>query len=357
VSHGGATARVALKVYTFNPLEDQRWLEFIHGHPRSSVFHTPGWLDALRRTYGYEPIVYTTSSPGTTLTNGIVFCRIKSWLTGHRMVSLPFADHCEPLVERQEDRKELFGFLRCAVQKEKWKYIEIRPLCSDLLSEPGLQKADIFYLHVLDLRPHLEILFRNFQKDSIQRKIRRAGQQSLHYEEGRSEALLAKFYRLFLMTRRRHNLPPQPIEWFQNLAARLGDQLKIHVAFKDGRAIASILTLRHRDTLVYKYGCSDASYHNLGGMPFLFWKAIQEAKERGILVFDLGRSDSADQGLITFKDRWGATRSTMAYGRFCARQRQNAVEGYPLQFAKRVFARLPDGLLTAAGRLLYRHVG
>lgn len=338
-------------------MEDQRWLEFTHGHPRASVFHTPGWLQALHRTYGYEPIVYTTSSPTATLTNGIVFCRIKSWLTGRRMVSLPFADHCEPLVERPEDRKELFGLLRRAVQEEKWKYIEIRPLCSDFLSELGLEKADIFCLHVLDLRPHLESLFRNFQKDSIQRKIRRAGQESLHYEEGRSEALLTKFYRLFLMTRRRHNLPPQPIEWFQNLVTCLGDQLKIHVAFKDGRAIASVLTLRHRSTLVYKYGCSDASYHNLGGMPFLFWKAIQEAKEHGMLVFDLGRSDSADHGLITFKDRWGTTRSTLAYGRFCARQRQNAAEGYPLQFAKRVFARLPDSLLTATGRLLYRHVG
>ncbi len=352
-----ATARLTLKVYTFNPLEDQRWLELIHSHPRASVFHAPGWLEALHRTYGYEPIVYTTSSPTATLTNGIVFCRIKSWLTGRRMVSLPFADHCEPLVERLEDRKELFGLLRRAVQEEKWKYIEIRPLGSDFLSEPGLEKADIFCLHVLDLRPHPEILFRNFQKDSIQRKIRRAGQESLHYEEGRSEALLTKFYRLFLMTRRRHNLPPQPIEWFQNLVTCLGDQLKIHLAFKDGRAIASILTLRHRSTLVYKYGCSDASYHNLGGMPFLFWKAIQEAKERGILAFDLGRSDSADHGLITFKDRWGTTRSTLAYRRFSARQRQNAAEGYPLQFAKRVFARLPDSLLTATGRLLYRHVG
>jgi hypothetical protein len=336
-------------------LEDQRWLEFTHGHPRASVFHTPGWLQALHRTYGYEPIVYTTSPPGATLTNGIVFCRINSWLTGRRMVSLPFADHCEPLVEQQEDREELFGCLRSAV--EKWKYIEIRPLCSGLLSEPGLETADVFCLHVLDLRPDLEILFRNLQKDSIQRKIRRARQQSLYYDEGRSEALLTKFYQLFLMTRRRHNLPPQPIEWFQSLATCLGDQLKIHVAFKDGRAIASILTLRHRDTLVYKYGCSDASYHNLGGMPFLFWKAIQEAKERGMLTFDLGRSDSADHGLITFKDRWGTTRSTLAYGRFCARQRQNEAEGYPMQFAKRVFARLPDGLLIAAGRLLYRHVG
>ena len=50
-------------VYTFNPTEDPRWAEFVQRHPRGSVFHTPGWLDALRRTYGYEPVVYSTSAP------------------------------------------------------------------------------------------------------------------------------------------------------------------------------------------------------------------------------------------------------------------------------------------------------
>jgi CelD/BcsL family acetyltransferase involved in cellulose biosynthesis len=344
-------------VYAFNPLEDARWLEFINSHPRASVFHTPDWLQALRRTYGYQPIVYTTSPPGAALTNGMVFCRIDSWLTGHRMVSLPFADHCEPLVEQAEDRDVLFGFLRRALQEENWKHIEVRPLLADVLGESGLEQSHTFCLHVLDLRPDLEVLFRNFQKDSIQRKVKRAEREGLGYEQGRSEEHLDKFYRLMLQTRRRHKLPPQPLDWFRSLIACLGERLKIHVASNDGRPIASIVTLRHGDTLVYKYGCSDANHHNLGGMPFLFWKAIKEAKERGMRSFDLGRTDLSNSGLITFKNRLGASQSVLAYGRFSAHARQNATEGYHLQFAKRVFACLPDGLLTVAGRLLYRHIG
>src|SRR5437879_7040214 len=223
------------------------------------------------------------------MTNGMVFCRISSGLTGRRMVSLPFADHCEPLVERPEDRDVLFGLLRHGVQTENLKYIEIRPLFSDVLSEPGLEKSDVYCFHVLDLRPNVEVLFRNFQKDSIQRKLKRAEREGLRYEEGRSENLLRKFYHLMLQTRRRHKLPPQPLDWFRNLIVCLGEQLTIHLASDNGRPIASILTLDHGDTLLYKYGCSDASHHNLGGMPFLFWKAIQEAKERGMRAFDLGR--------------------------------------------------------------------
>ena len=89
-------------VYEIDPLCDPRWPEFLQNNPRASVFHTPGWLRALKRTYGYEPVVYTTTPATVELTNGWVFCRVFSWLTGRRLVSLPFSDHCEPLVDKPE---------------------------------------------------------------------------------------------------------------------------------------------------------------------------------------------------------------------------------------------------------------
>src|SRR5271154_2890210 len=79
-------------VYEVQPLTDRRWDEFLERHPRASVFHTTGWLKALRQTYGYEPIAYTTSPPGSDLRNAMIFCRVQSWLTGPRLVSLPFSD-------------------------------------------------------------------------------------------------------------------------------------------------------------------------------------------------------------------------------------------------------------------------
>jgi lipid II:glycine glycyltransferase (peptidoglycan interpeptide bridge formation enzyme) len=33
-----------------------------------------------------------------------------------------------------------------------------------------------------------------------------------------------------------------------------------------------------KDTLVYKHGCSDPEFSNLGGTAMVFWKAIQAAK-------------------------------------------------------------------------------
>ena len=56
-----------MQVYELNPLKDARWAALLAKHPRASIFHSIAWLEALHRTYGYEPIVFTTAPPGPPL--------------------------------------------------------------------------------------------------------------------------------------------------------------------------------------------------------------------------------------------------------------------------------------------------
>ena len=346
-----------MTVYRIDPTRDPRWAAFLETHPGASIFHTTGWLETLRRTYGYEPVVFTTSPPGAALTNGLPFCRIASWLGGRRLVSLPFSDHCAPLVESPEQLTCLVTYLQQNADSKNWDSIEIRGADPALPKCTNLAQSQIFFLHKLDLRPSLTDLFRGFHKDCVQRKIKRAAREGLAYEEGRSDTLLAKFYHLLLLTRRRHGLPPQPAAWFRNLIACLGDKVKIRVASKNGCPIASILTLRHKHVLVYKYGCSDQKFTNLGGTQLLFWKAIQEAKNDQVSEFDMGRSDCDNPGLIAFKDRWGAARSTLVYLRYPLRHSHSMWGTRQLGIAKHVFPYIPDGWLAAASRVLYKHMG
>jgi len=348
-------------VYRFNPLQDARWQDFVDRHPQGSVFHGLGWLEALSRTYGYEPVVYSTNPPSGELTNGDVLCRVNSWLTGRRLVSLPFTDHCEPLVQDVDDRMSLFRALAAEVDgdssRSRLKYVEIRPLCANAWDDPAAEKSDSFAFHVLDLRPALDDIYGRIHKSTHQRKIHRAERESLSYDAGSSEVLLARFYRLLLLTRRRHQLPPQPIQWFRNLIACMGDQLTIRIASKDGEPVAGILTLSYRDTMIYKYGCSDARHHSLGGVPFVLWKAVQEAKALGMERLDLGRSDRDNDGLITFKDRWGAERSELTYLRYSRSRAAQTTHRRRSRALRQAFARMPDSMLVAAGKLLYRHIG
>src|ERR1700719_16804 len=105
--------------YQLDPTQDLRWAELVRRHPKASAFHAVAWLQALRRTYGYEPVVFTTSPPTGELKNGLVFCCINSWLTGRRLVSLPFSDHCEPLCDSAEDDDFLIRYLQAALDHQE----------------------------------------------------------------------------------------------------------------------------------------------------------------------------------------------------------------------------------------------
>ena len=345
-----------MELHYLDPCKDVRWQQFLDRRPDASVFHTSGWLEALRRTYGYEPIVYTTSAPGRDMENGQAFCRVDSWLTGRRLVSLPFSDHTSVLMNSPDDLESLLDRLQEEVDRKAWRYVEIRPAASEPLACSRFRESDIYYLHNLSLDKRLDGLLRSFHKNCVQRKIRRAEREELDYTEGRSETLIKQFYRLLLLTKHRHRLPPQPISWFRNLAECLGETMKIRIASKNGRPTAGIITLSYKNSMVYKYGSSDSTYHKCGGMAFLIWKAIQEAKICGFTQLDMGRSDCDNSGLVAFKERWGAKRSTLTYWRYPA----NAVTSprlWEFKAAKRIFALVPASALPAAGRLLYRHVG
>jgi len=348
-----------MKLFTLDPVHDGRWHRLVERHSRASIFHTPGWLAALQSTYGYEPVVYTNAPETEELESGLVFCRIDSRLTGRRLVSLPFSDHCEPLVHTHDDWKVIVSSLLERATSEGCRYLEMRPLSGSELSledVSGMAKYRSFYLHTLDISSEPGELFQSFHRKAVQHAIKRAQREGLTLEEGRSPDLIRQFYRLLIRTRRRHAVPPQSLKWFENLVDCLGRQITLRVASKGGKPMASILTISFRGTVYYKYGCTDERFHNLGGLQFLLWEAIKSEKEHGAQLLDMGRSDLEQMGLLSFKDRWASSRSVLTYYRHPAesqsgsRQWAQRVVGYAL-------ARLPDSLLSAVGGLLYPHMG
>lgn len=349
-----AAGSATMPIYTIDPLSDRRWDDLAASHPRASAFHQRGWLEALARTYGYRPFVLTSAPANQPLCDGIVFCEVRSWITGKRIVSLPFSDHCEPLLSDGNTMPELGNWIRTECERQRLKYVELRPLSTQNSGEGSLQESQSFWLHTLNLTPSLEQLFRNLHKSSIRRRIERAQREQLSYEAGRSESLLNDFYRLMVVTRRRHRLLPQPRAWFRNLMECVGANLTIRVARKDGVLVAGMLTLRHRGNVIYKYGCSDETLHHLAGMPFLFWRLIEESKATGAEQIDFGRTDTDNVGLTMFKDRFGTERRKITYFRHPLSAKANSIN---LSGMRRIFSFLPGAVLSGAGGVVYRHLG
>lgn len=82
----------------------------------------------------------------------------------------------------------------------------------------------------------------------------------------------------------------------------------------------------------------------------------------GLRRFDLGRTDADQQGLITFKKRWGAVESRLTYSRYSTSEISTHFFDLPLgnwkaRMAQSLMSRLPFPIVAKIGELLYRHVG
>jgi len=347
-------------IYRVDPLNDVRWTEFVERHPKATVFHSVGWLRALHTTYGYEPLAYTTSPPDQELQNGLLFCLIDSRITGRRLVSLPFTDHCDPLWDSSESWIEMLGFLQKALRQEKLKYLELRPTSGDFGTANGAASflpTAKFFLHTLSLVPSSAELFRGFDKNCVQRRVGRAERAHLEERSGRSEELLKDFFQLFALTRGRLHLPFTPIDWFRNLIRHLDDAVTIRAAYKQGSPIAAVLTLSFKETVHYKYGCSNARFNRFGAMPWLLWRSIAEARSNGAATFDLGRTEADNPGLLAFKNHFVPQPQSLTYWRYPDAGSLDSLYGWKLRAAKRIFSCFPNSFLRIIGRSTYRHIG
>jgi CelD/BcsL family acetyltransferase involved in cellulose biosynthesis len=340
-----------------DPVRDPRWRELALSHPRSSVFHSPEWLEALRRTYGFEPVAYVTAGPGSSPA-GIPFSLVRSWLTGRRLVSLPFSDHCQPLVDSPEQVEEILGTARADARSGGWGYVQIRPLVAaqlGALDRSGFRSEGPLYHYHLDLGPDLDTLFKGVKSD-VRKDVRRAERSDLRFEVGRDGEMVSAYYRLHVMTRSTQGVPPQPFAWFRNLADCFGEMLDVHLLIRGGTPIAGLITILYRDQLMWKYSASHPIEDRAGMGKALMWRSICRAKERGAMTLDMGRVDPDNVGLAQFKERWGARRSDLTYLRSPAPSDRPRTR-WASRATKSIIPRLPTALLTAAGRFAYRHVG
>ena len=85
-------------------------------------------------------------------------------------------------------------------------------------------------------------------------------------------------------------------------------------------------------------------------------RSICSAKERGATTLDWGRCEPEHTGLAQFKERFGAVRSDLVYLRSPGVPAKHPRSSWVSTAARTVAPRLPVRVLTAAGRVAYRHV-
>jgi hypothetical protein len=172
------------------------------------------------------------------------------------------------------------------------------------------------------------------------------------------EAML-EFVRLNVLTRRKLGVPPQPDRFFQNVHRHMisGGHGFISLALHETRVIAAAVSMRINRSVYYKYSASDEGFLRYKPNHQTVWDVIQWGCENGCTIFDFGRTDTANEGLLYYKRGWGVEEQELVYHRFSDPPQTTTGGSGPLDKVKPLIKRLPVPVLKKVGELLYGHVG
>lgn len=321
-----------------------------------SFFHTSEWAEVLSESYGYKPTYFCITEDGK-IRSVIPAMLIKSYLTGNRLVSLPFSDFCEPLFSSLQDADELKQFMFKFGRKNKLKFIEFRSSEKRYPNDTEEFRTDL--RHILFLDKTEDELFKNFSNNT-KRNIHKAIKDGVSVITSGNEKGMKLFFDMQCETRKRHGLPPQPAVFYQNLykyviAKRKGE---IYLAKLDDNVIAGAIFLHTAQKVLYKFGASLTVNNHPGANHLIMWEAIKKYRAANYILLDFGRTETDHQGLRRYKLGFNTDERIIYTSRYDVVSEKFVKANIQTSgLHNKIFNRSPIFLLKIIGNTLYRHIG
>jgi len=340
-----------------DPARVQEWDGYVLAHPEGTVFHTTYWIRTLQDTYSFKPFLGTSRGRGGCISAIFPFIVIKNLVSGCRFISLPFSDFCGPLFSGEEPNDSPIESL---IREPKFRCnsIEIR---SPIKQLNGFQVDNLYKRHTLPLGPDPDSVLNHVDKRTIRYSIRKSKKAGVRIVEDNSLGGMKEFYRLNLLTRKKHGVPSQPYKLFESIFRNFisTGTLKILLACYEDVVVAGGVFISFKDTIYYKYSASDPKYIiSVTPNHLLTWTAIESACAEGKKFFDFGRTSSDNIGLMRYKEMWGATPYDLPYLYYP--HKKGPVNPTESSFIYKTFTdlwrRLPASVAEIVGPRIYRYM-
>lgn len=338
-----------------DPRTDGQWRRLIENCP-SSVFHTPVWMQVLTDTYGWDFQAHLLLNEQREPEAGLPFCRIDDH-KGVRVISLPFSDYCDPLVEQPRQWDAVFAPLTDSDEPFMTRCLHT----AIPLSDSRLSATKRARWHGINLRRESETIWQELDS-AARRAIQKARRDGVVVRAAAAEWELRAFFEMHLRVRKyKYRLLAQPYSLFENIWRHFieAGQGTLLVAVQEDEIIAGTLYLKWQDTLYYKFNASRPEAAACRPSDLLVWEGIQYGKARGCTYFDFGLSDWDQEGLLQFKRKYATEEKTISFLQRSPPRDPNAWNNQ----AQHLFPQLtnlltdqavPDHVTEQAGELLYR---
>jgi hypothetical protein len=338
-----------------DPTQYPNWDKLLLSTPGSTFFHTSAWAKVLRDSYNYKPLYFAILDTGG-IRALIPVMEVNSFLTGKRGVSLPFSDYCEPIISGEISFRDMLSHVIEHGRKFGWKYLELRG--SNAFLEKEISSKNYFG-HTLSLEEDPEKLFLRVSH-ATRKNIRKAERENVDVRFYDSLDSMREFYRLHLITRKHHGVPPQPYSFFENIYHSLilkGFGLVSLATYRD-IYVAGAVFLHFGKKAIIKYSGSKREWQHVRANNLIWWQAIKWYHEKGYKYLSFGRTDSESESLRTFKTGWAPNEEMISYYRYNFKADgfvKNSME-ISAHYTS-VSKRMPQAVFKLIGRLLYRHMG
>jgi len=341
-----------VRVRDFAPDDAARWEAFVEACGEATFFHRIGWRGILERCFGHRTR-YLLAERGAELVGVLPLAEVKSLLFGHALVSLPFCAEAGIAATDAEAALALRDAAQALGARLKVAHLELR---HPHARAPGWPQQDLYAAFRKPLAPQVEA-----NMLAIPRKQRAMVRKGIgHGLVGRIDEQVDAFFALYADNVHRHGTPPLPKRYFQALRQTFGASAEVlTITDAAGKPVSAVFSFYFRDTVLPYYAGDALEARQLAANDFKYWDLMRRACERGVKVFDFGRSKRGT-GPYDFKKNWGFEPAPLAY-EYCLYRRASIPENNPLNPKYRaliaVWRRLPIRVANAIGPHVVKSLG
>jgi len=335
-----------------NAGEAERWDAFVADCAGASFFHRAGWQTIVKDVFGHDAYFLYAERNGA-IEGVLPLAHVNSLLFGNALVSLPFAVYGGVAASNAAAAEALEAESQRIARRLGVDHLELRNLQP---RHPEWPTQDLYVTFRKALEPDVDA---NMQ--AIPRKQRAMVRKGIkHGLRSEIDTTVDRFFALYADNVHRHGTPAMPKRYFQKLLQVFGKDCEVLTAVDEsGRPLSSVLSFYFRDEVLPYYAGDDLSARELAANDFKYWELMRRACERGVKVFDYGRSKQGT-GSYSFKKNWGFEPQPLYY-EYCLYKRESIPQNNPnnakYKLLIETWRRMPIGLANWLGPFIVRNLG
>ena len=281
------------------------WDKYIENTPAATFFHQSGWKQVVERAFGHNTYYLYAEHQGN-ITGILPLVHIKSLLFGNALTSNAFCVYGGVVADDDETFQAL-DLEACSLAKRlDVDHVEFRNRQHTTPARP--YKKDLYVTFRKELDHDVEKNFLSIPRKqrAVVRKGIKAGLTSVIDND------VERLFQAYSESVRNLGTPVFSKKYFKILREVFKEQCEVLSVEHEGKLIASVMNFYFRGEVLPYYGGGTAQARDLYGNDFMYWEVMRRAVEKGVKVFDYGRS-KIGTGSYRFKKHWGFEETPLFY--------------------------------------------